>query len=96
MHNLTNYLLNEAEREAVVQMRHAMHREPELSNSEWSTQKRIGETLENFGVRGAKTFHKTGLYIDIEGSAPGPKRSIALRGDIDALPIQEQREDLPY
>src|SRR5207249_2683000 len=28
--------------------------------------------------------------------APGPKRSIAVRGDIDALPIQETREDLPY
>ncbi|MGR9209527.1 M20 family metallopeptidase (plasmid) [Rhizobium leguminosarum] len=93
---LTNDLLSREEREAVVEMRHAMHREPELSNQETKTQKRIIETLKQFGLDGAKTFHNTGVYIDIEGLAPGPKRSIALRGDIDALPIQEDREDLPY
>jgi amidohydrolase len=43
-----------------------------------------------------KTFHKTGVYVDIEGSASGAYRSIALRGDIDALPIQEERDDLTY
>ncbi|RWP61925.1 M20 family metallopeptidase [Mesorhizobium sp.] len=96
MESLTNGPLTKAECEAVLQMRHAMHREPELSNNEWKTQKRIRETLESFGVTGAKTFHKTGLYVDIQGSAPGPNRSIAVRGDIDALPIQEQRDDLPY
>ncbi|SEI22091.1 amidohydrolase [Rhizobium tibeticum] len=92
----TNNLLSEVEREAVIEMRHAMHREPELSNNEWKTQKRIIETLDNFGITGAKTFHKTGVYIDIQGTAPGPNRSIALRGDIDALPIQEDRSDLSY
>jgi len=93
---LTNDLLSREEREAVIEMRHAMHREPELSNQETKTQKRIIETLTRFGLDGAKTFHHTGVYIDIEGLAPGPKRSVALRGDIDALPIQEDREDLPY
>ncbi|MBX5180926.1 amidohydrolase [Rhizobium lentis] len=92
----TNNLLSQEEREAVIEMRHAMHREPELSNQETKTQKRIIETLKQFGLDRAKTFHHTGVYIDIEGLAPGPKRSIALRGDIDALPIQEDREDLPY
>ncbi|MGR9433209.1 M20 family metallopeptidase [Rhizobium leguminosarum] len=93
---LTNDLLSREEREAVIEMRHAMHREPELSNQETKTQKRIAEALSRFGLGGAKTFHNTGVYIDIEGLAPGPKRSIALRGDIDALPIQEDRDDLPY
>lgn len=96
MEKIANSLLSDAEREAVIEMRHAMHREPELSNNEWKTQQRIRETLEEFGLIGAKTFHNTGLYIDIEGAAAGPKRSVALRGDIDALPIQETREDLPY
>ncbi|MBX4921873.1 MULTISPECIES: M20 family metallopeptidase [Rhizobium] len=91
-----NELTSEAEREAVVQMRHAMHREPELSNNEWNTQKRIIETLARFGLTEVNTFHKTGVYVDIEGAAGGPKRSIALRGDIDALPIQEERDDLSY
>ncbi|TIU64893.1 MAG: amidohydrolase, partial [Mesorhizobium sp.] len=93
---LTNNLLSGVEREAVIEMRHALHREPELSNSEWKTQKRIIETLETFGLAEAKTFHKTGVYIDIQGLAAGPNRSIALRGDIDALPIQESRDDLSY
>lgn len=93
---LTNDLLSREEREAVIEMRHAMHREPELSNQETKTQKQIIETLTHFGLNGANTFHNTGVYIDIEGLAPGPKRSIALRGDIDALPIQEDRDDLPY
>ncbi|RFB86071.1 hydrolase [Rhizobium leguminosarum bv. trifolii] len=92
----TNTLLSSAEREAVVDMRHAMHRQPELSNNEWKTQRRILETLASFGLTEVTTFHKTGVYVDIQGLAPGAGRSIALRGDIDALPIEEARDDLPY
>ncbi|UPJ76858.1 M20 family metallopeptidase [Bradyrhizobium sp. 187] len=96
MKNITNKLLTVAERDAIVELRHAMHREPELSNAEWKTQQRIRDTLERFGLSGAKTFHKTGLYVDIEGAGSGPQRSVAVRGDIDALPIQETRDDLSY
>lgn len=92
----SNGFLLDSERDAVIALRHAMHCEPELSNAEWKTQQRIRGILEEFGVRGAKVFHNTGLYVDIEGNASGPKRSIAVRGDIDALPIQEMRDDLPY
>ncbi|MBY5571625.1 amidohydrolase [Rhizobium leguminosarum] len=96
MNVLTNNLLSQTECDAVLELRHAMHREPELSNNEWKTQKRIIEALEAFGVPGAKSFHKTGVYIDIEGTASGRGRSVVLRGDIDALPIHEERDDLPY
>ncbi|MGY2843445.1 amidohydrolase [Bradyrhizobium sp. USDA 4509] len=92
----SNSFLADGERDAVMELRHAMHREPELSNAEWKTQERIRGILQQFGINGAKVFHNTGLYVDIEGTASGPKRSIAVRGDIDALPIQEAREDLPY
>ncbi|AMA61573.1 hydrolase [Bradyrhizobium sp. CCGE-LA001] len=88
--------LSDAECDAVIELRHEMHREPELSNAEWKTQQRILAVLQQFGVKGAKSFHNTGLYLDIEGRASGPKRAIALRGDIDALPIQETRDDLLY
>jgi amidohydrolase len=91
-----NSFLSDAEREAIIGLRHAMHREPELSNAEWKTQKRIMDVLQRFGLEEARTFHRTGVYIDIEGRASGPKRSIAVRGDIDALPIHETRDDLPY
>ncbi|RXH29741.1 hydrolase [Bradyrhizobium nanningense] len=92
----SNSVLSDAEREAVIELRHAMHSEPELSNAEWKTQERIRGMLERFGVSGARVFHSTGLYVDIEGTAPGPKQSVAVRGDIDALPIQETRDDLSY
>lgn len=92
----TNSFLSNAEREAVIELRHAMHQEPELSNAEWKTQERIRTILQRFGINNAKVFHNTGLYVDIEGTASGPKRLIAVRGDIDALPIQETRDDLPY
>lgn len=96
MSRRSNSFLTDVEQDAVVDLRQAMHREPELSNAEWKTQTRIRGILERFGLKGAKTFHNTGLYIDIEGTASGAKRSIAVRGDIDALPVQESREDLPY
>ncbi|MGV3553374.1 M20 family metallopeptidase [Rhizobium sp.] len=91
-----NSLLSDEEKTAIIDTRHAMHREPELSNQEWKTQKRLLAQLESFGLAGAIAFHGTGLYIDIEGSAAGLGRRIALRGDIDALPIQEDRQDLAY
>ncbi|MCK1484303.1 amidohydrolase [Bradyrhizobium sp. 193] len=96
MSKSSNGLLSELERDAVIELRHAMHRQPELSNAEWKTQARIRKMLERFGFEDAKPFHNTGLYVDIEGTALGPGRKIAVRGDIDALPIQETRDDLPY
>lgn len=96
MNERRNSFLSDVEREAVIELRHAMHREPELSNAEWKTQKRILDVLQSFGLEGARIFHRTGVYIDIEGKASGPKRSIAVRGDIDALPIHEARDDLSY
>lgn len=91
-----NSVVTSSEHEALLELRHSLHREPELSNNEWKTQLRIRETLERFGLVDAKVFHNTGLYIDIEGTASGQRRSLAVRGDIDALPISEDREDLPY
>lgn len=96
MNASSNQLLSQCERDTVLELRHAMHREPELSNAEWETQKRILDMLRRFGLEGAKTFHRTGIHIDIVGKAAGPGCSIAVRGDIDALPIHEMRDDLPY
>ncbi|RWM51755.1 MAG: amidohydrolase [Mesorhizobium sp.] len=91
-----NTLLTDVERNAVLELRHTMHREPELSNQEGKTQERILAMLDRFGITGARVFHNTGVYVDIVGRASGEGRSIAVRGDIDALPIQEARDDLPY
>ncbi|MCC8960263.1 hypothetical protein H8B02_44740 [Bradyrhizobium sp. Pear77] len=59
-------------------------------------QQRIPEALLMIDLTGAQTFHRTGLYVDIEGLAAGPKRSVAVRADIDGPPIEEAREDLPH
>ena len=91
-----NTTLSKLEQAAVLELRHEMHRDPEISNAEYRTQARILEMLERFGLSGARKFHNTGVYIDIDGSAAGAKRTLAVRGDIDALPIQEEREDLPF
>lgn len=96
MNTRGNNFLSVAEREALIELRHAMHREPELSNAEWKTQERIRLILHRFGLNHTTIFHDTGLYVDIEGTASEPKKSIALRGDIDALPIREERDDLTY
>ncbi|MET4349517.1 M20 family metallopeptidase [Bradyrhizobium sp. RT9a] len=96
MNNRNNRLISNAESDAVLELRHAMHCEPELSNAEWKTQERIRTVLRRFGLHVTTTFHTTGLYVDIEGRGSGPRQAVAVRGDIDALPIQEAREDLTY
>lgn len=57
MNTRSNSFVSDVERDAVIELRHAMHREPELSNPEWKTQRRILGMLERFGLTGAKTFH---------------------------------------
>ncbi|WP_125710049.1 amidohydrolase [Companilactobacillus zhongbaensis] len=77
----------------IIQLRHEFHQNPELSNQEFQTTKRITEILTDWQIPIEKTDLDTGLLAVIEGTEPGP--TIALRADIDALPIQEQT-DIPF
>lgn len=70
--------------EMVITRRH-LHRHPELSFEEFETTKYIANTLNKYGYDLQK-ITETGGYIDIQGKNP-LKKIIALRGDIDALPI---------
>lgn len=90
----SNGLLFDHELAAVLTMRHDLHQNPEISNGEWRTQGKIIEALQSFGLGPVHRFHGTGVYVDIDSGRPGP--SIALRGDIDALPIRENRPDLDF
>ena len=64
-----------------------LHRHPELAMKEYKTTEYLRKTLLDSGVRLLDTKLKTGLIAEIgTGEAP----IIALRADIDALPIQEQ------
>lgn len=69
-----------------------IHQNPELGNQEYKTQALILSELEKMGVKGEKIIG-TGVVATIYGGKPG--KTIAFRGDMDALPIQEET-DLPY
>ena len=72
----------------IVDIRHHLHANPELSFQEFETSKYVKIALENIGI--SKIEHKadTGLVALIEGKNPSVK-TIALRADMDALPIKE-------
>lgn len=69
-----------------------LHSNPELSEKEFETQKYIIKELQRMGID-AKPIANTGVIGIIRGKNPG--KTIALRADMDALPIQENTE-LPY
>ena len=81
--------LAEQYEDKLVAFRRHLHQNPELSFQEYSTSKFIQETLTELGVP-FQVMATTGVVGQIEGSLqPASNRVIALRADIDALPIQE-------
>jgi amidohydrolase len=72
----------------VVSFRRHLHAHPELSYQEYNTAKFIANQLRSFGMHVQEGIAGTGVVAIIEGKNP-TKRIIALRADIDALPIQE-------
>ena len=71
----------------VVRLRRALHRRPELAFEEHETAALIAETLRDLGLDPTTGVAQTGVVAHIEGGRPGP--TVALRADIDALPITE-------
>lgn len=76
----------------LVEWRRHIHQNPELSNREFKTQQYILAHLKKLGIE-TDTLAKTGVVGILKGGKPGPV--IALRADMDALPVPE-RNDLPY
>lgn len=76
----------------LIALRRAIHRHPELGNREFRTTAVLEKELRAAGVR-TKRITKTGVIGILEGGSKG--RCIALRGDIDALPLTE-RTGKPY
>jgi amidohydrolase len=77
--------------EEVVAIRRHLHRFPELSFEEYKTAEYISEVLSRLGVEHDKGIAGTGLVAEIKGNQP-ESRTIALRADIDALPIAEENK----
>lgn len=78
----------------LIACRRHLHAHPELSFQEFETSKFIQQQLDSWGVSYRAGVAGTGVVALIEGKNPG-KKVIALRGDIDALPIEEAN-DVPY
>ena len=71
----------------VIRLRRLIHRRPELAFEEHETAALIARTLRDIGLEPAEGIAKTGVVAHVEGGRPGP--TVALRADIDALPIRE-------
>ena len=80
--------LSEKYHQDVVSIRRYLHQNPELSFHEYETSKFIQNKLDEYGVFFKSGIANTGVVALIEGKNPQSK-CIALRADIDALPIQE-------
>lgn len=77
----------------VIAWRHDIHQYPELSNREFKTAEKIAAHLESLGMEVQTGVAHTGVVGLLKGGKPGPV--VALRADIDALPVVE-RVDLPW
>lgn len=77
----------------VIEWRRDFHQNPELSNREFKTAEKIALHLKNLGMEVQTGIAKTGVVGILKGSNPG--KVVALRADIDALPVTE-RNDLPF
>ncbi len=76
-----------------IDIRHRLHANPELSYLEFETSAFVQEKLTAFGIP-FEVKAKTGVVGLIKGKNPG-KKTVALRADMDALPIAEEN-DVPY
>ncbi len=91
-----NYGLEEAYKKIepkVVEWRRDIHQNPELSNREFKTAEKIAAHLRSLGIEVQTGVAHTGVVGVLKGDSPG--KTVALRADIDALPVYE-RNDLPF
>jgi len=82
-----------AEMPRVVAWRRDFHQNPELSNREFRTSQKVAEHLKSLGLEVHTGIAYTGVVGVLHGGQPGP--TIALRADMDALPVTEQ-VDVPF
>jgi len=76
-----------------IEVRHHLHANPELSYQEFETSKFVQDKLVSFGIP-FRAIATTGVVGLIQGKSP-EKRIVALRADMDALPIHEEN-NVPY
>ncbi|MFJ7075883.1 M20 family metallopeptidase [Streptomyces sp. NPDC098781] len=88
-------VLPEALRAELIEFRRDLHMHPELGNQEFRTTAAIKARLEKAGLEPRVLAIGTGLVCDI-GEPDGERPMLALRADIDALPIPDTKSECPY
>jgi len=79
----------------LVEWRRRIHQKPELGFQETLTAEFISQQLTAMGIDHQTGIAKTGIVATIKGEKPGGERVLAIRADIDALPVQELNQ-VPY
>ncbi len=77
----------------LIEWRRDFHQNPELSNREFKTAEKIAKHLKSLGLEVETNIAKTGVVGILKGNNPG--KIVAIRADIDALPVTE-RNSLPF
>ena len=77
----------------LIKIRHDFHQYPELGMQETRTAQKVNELLKSWGIKTYTGVGKKGIVGVLEGNNPG--KTIGLRADMDALPIEE-KTNLPY
>lgn len=85
--------LAETVADPVLAWRRDIHQHPELGNREFRTSALVADHLRELGMEVRTGIAHTGVVGILKGGKPGPK--LALRADMDALPVTE-RHDLPF
>ena len=80
-------------KKTIIETRRDIHKHPELSFQEKRTSKLVAKKLNSFGIEVIENIGKTGVVGKLQGGNSG--KTIALRADMDALPIQET-SDVSY
>lgn len=88
IHNMLDSLYPE-----MVEIRRYLHQYPELSFQETKTAQYIADFYEELGLPYQKKVGGNGVIATLKGGKPG--KTVALRADFDALPIQDEK-DVPY
>jgi amidohydrolase len=93
-------MINDRVKEAIksysdelTEIRRKLHSEPELSWEEFKTTDFVCAYLDELGISYRRT-EPTGVIAEIKGGKPG--KTVALRGDMDALSVEELNKELPY
>ncbi|MDX1442157.1 MAG: amidohydrolase [Gammaproteobacteria bacterium] len=85
--------LDDSEMQDIIELRHWLHQNPELSNQEFDTAERVAKELRALGYEVHTEIAITGVVGILDTGRDGP--TVAVRADMDALPV-EDRSGLPF